>query len=931
MFPAPCLRRPRIFFPLGLLLLACATWLRAGPAADEAGGWPALTRENRPWTFNWWLGSAVDQENLGRELDRYRDAGLGGIHVIPIYGAKGAEARWRTFLSPEWLAMFDWTVDEAGRRGLGVDLTTGTGWCFGGPDVSPAEAATRLVLIDADFPADGKIKLPARAGEIRWQSFEAISAGGARQDLRAAVDAEGRLGWTPPGGVAGWSVVAVGVQPTRQKVKRAGPGGDGFMINPFDAEAMDDYLKPFRVAFAADSGHRRPRAMYHDSFEYYEAAWSADLAAEFFRRRGYHLEENWPLLAGHGDPEKVARLWHDYRQTVSDLMIEKSFPVWHGWAAQNGMLTRNQAHGSPANLLDLYALASIPETEMFGHGGPDPLDSRFDENIGKADRSVQVSKFASSAANVAGRRLVSAETGTWMAEHFHESYEELKTFMDRLFVAGINHVFYHGNAYSPDDVAWPGWLFYAASQLNTRNPLWREFAAVNAYVARVQSVLQAAAPDNDFLLYWPVDDVWSNPKPGVGLLSVHDRGWVPAAGERLFDQGYAFDYGSDRQIVALRAGDGGTVAAPGATYRTVVFPASKTLPLETLRAALRLAEAGATICLVAPVAADVPGLRDVEERRSELRTLLPDLAGVELTEAREIHRGRGRLLIGSAEKILAAAGIEPEPAVRAAPGLLLLRKAEPGGHCYFLANQALRPLDGWVELGRPATGVTVMNPLSGEIAAGRVRQSAAGRPELRLYLEPGHSVLLRTRSGPAADGTDPKVPSPARPGETLFTLEGRWRVEFVTGGPELPAPWTPERLVSWAGSGDEKRDAFSGTARYVTRFDCASARDRGLFLELGEVREVARVRLNGSDLGVTFMRPHRLAVPAGLLRERGNELEIEVTNLGANRLRDLDRHGVPWRNYFFVTIRYKDFDAAQWPLAPSGLLGPVTFRARLQE
>ena len=897
-------------------------------AGVEASGWPVATRESRPWTFNWWLGSAVDEANLGRELDRYREAGLGGIHVIPIYAAKGAEARQLDFLSPEWLRMLDWTVAAAGRRDLGVDISTGTGWCFGGPSIERDEGGQRLVLINSPFPADGRLaKPPARFESIRWLCFEAVSASGARQDLRGLAQADGRLGWAPPEGEATeWSVVAVGVQPTDLKVKRAGPGGEGRMINPFDPAVMTKYLAPFRAAYAEVAGHVRPRAWFHDSIEYYEAAWSPEIATEFFRRRGYRLEDHWPLFAGRGEPDQVGRLWHDYRQTLSEVMVDAVFPQWTDWARENGMRTRFQAHGAPGNLLDLYALAAIPETEMFGHGGPDPLDSRFDEHIGGADRDIQVSKFASSAAHVAGRRLVSAETGTWLAEHFHETFEELKAFTDRLFVAGVNHVFYHGNAYSPDDVAWPGWLFYASTQLNTRNPLWREFAALNTYVTRVQSVLQTTRPDNDFLLYWPIGDTWSDPTPGVSLLTVHNNAWVPALGRRLFDAGHAFDYVSDRQVAALQTRADGGLAAPGADYRVLVFPDSKTLPLETVRTALRLAEAGATIGFVTPVADDVPGLFEVEARRAELRALLAEAAGRASNEVVEIRRGRGRLLVGAADHILAAAGIAPEPAAHETPGVLVLRKTDADGPVYFLVNHSLRALDGWVSFARPATSAKLLDPLSGAITPACLRRSAAGHSQVRVCLEPGHSAFVRLGNAAVApEVTD--LPAILRPGRTVLALDHGWRVEFIAGGPRLPAPWSPERLVSWTDGGDSDREAFGGTARYAPRFDFSGADGNSLVLDLGEVLHVARVRLNGSDLGVTFMRPHRVTVPSTLLRSVGNELEIEVTNLAANRIRDLDRRGVEWRNFFFVNIRYKEFQAADWPLSQSGLLGPVLLRS----
>ena len=117
-------------------LLDFATASEETPTPDDADcAWPAITNQCRPWTYWWWMGSAVDRENLGRELQRYREAGLGGMHIVPIYGVKGAESRFLEYLSPRWMAMLDFAVREGGRLDLGVDMTTGTGWCFGGPNV----------------------------------------------------------------------------------------------------------------------------------------------------------------------------------------------------------------------------------------------------------------------------------------------------------------------------------------------------------------------------------------------------------------------------------------------------------------------------------------------------------------------------------------------------------------------------------------------------------------------------------------------------------------------------------------------------------------------------------------------------------------------------------------------------------------------------
>src|SRR5690606_8378845 len=158
------------------------------------------------------------------------------------------------------------------------------------------------------------------------------------------------------------------------------------------------------------------------------------------------------------------------------------------------------AHGSPGNLLDLYALADIPETEIFGSSGFPIPGLRVDGLPNSHPPDPLVIRMASSAAHVAGKPLVSSESCTWLGEHFRVALSQAKPELDQLWTAGVNHVFYHGIAYSPPDAPWPGWLFYASTNFAPSNPQWPHFKALNAYVARVQSALQSGSPDNDVLL-----------------------------------------------------------------------------------------------------------------------------------------------------------------------------------------------------------------------------------------------------------------------------------------------------------------------------------------------------------------------------------------------------------------------------------------------
>lgn len=619
----------------------------------------------------------------------------------------------------------------------------------------------------------------------------------------------------------------------------------------------------------------------------------------------------------------------DYRETLSDLMIEEVFPLWIDWCKKRGIATRNQAHGAPVNLLDFYAIADIPETEMFGHGGPDPLVSRFDENLGKADREPLISKFASSAAHTAGKPRVASETGTWLAEHFCESFEELKGLVDLMFLSGVNDIFYHGCVYSPDDAAWPGWLFYAATEMNPRNPLWREAPTLNRYIERSQSILREGRPDNDVLLYWPIHEIWSSGK--TFQFTVHRRKWlteepVGAAARFLWEKGYGFDYISDRLLMPMQVADGEIRGADRTAWRAVLVPECRQMPLASIEKLFALAEQGATVLFENRLPEDIPGLGTLDDRRRQLRERIGKLTfGEAKNGVREALLGAGRVRAGPLEPLLKTSGIVREQLVDH-PGLKFVRRTTDHGRCYFLVNHNPAPLDAWVPLATRAVTVEAMDPLSGDTGAVPVRVGPDGNPEVALRIEPGHSLILRTF---AAAKTVPPLLLP-RPGADETTIKGPWQVEFLTGGPALPKPFVEPVLKSWTENGDPATSAFAGTSIYRTTFDFNGAGDKPWLLDLGEVRHVARIKLNGRALGSLIMHPYRLLLPPGSLHAKGNRLEVEVSNLGANRLRDLDRRKVPWkifRDINFANIGYKPFDASAWPVMESGLLGPVRLRS----
>jgi hypothetical protein len=964
------------FLLLVIIVAGAPAWITA---QRQPRGWPAIAAETKPWTRWWWQGSAVDRASLTADLEALAAAGIGGVEVTPIYGVRGAEDRFIQYLSPQWVSMLEHALRDAARLKMGVDMATGTGWPFGGPwvddDSAPRSIAFKtwslgggerladpIVLRQAplvraignqihivnegapgDPPRGTAPQAPAIKTDVRplqitdlaepltanknlqalaleqvkyprdlpLSVLMAYSESGEAIDLTSRVQTGGRLDWSAPPGR--WTLYALFAAWHGKLVERAAPGGEGFVIDHFSSDAIRKYLLPFDRAFAGRN-LAGLRAFFNDSYEVDdatgEADWTPRFLAEFEKRRGYDLRRQLPALLGRDSGDAAARVLADYRETIADLLLDTFTAEWSAWAKRQGRLVRNQAHGSPASILDLYAASDIPETE---------------------GAEIQRFKWATSAAHVAGRRLVSAEAATWLGEHFAVRLADVKAAVDRFFVAGVNHIVYHGTAYSPAGDPWPGWQFYASVEFNPRNAWWDDFGALNAYVARVQSFLQSGRADHDVLLYYPLYE--SLASRGNSRLA-HFGGAAPPFQDTSFEKaatalqaaGFTYDFISDRQVQRLRSGKNGLVAQGGASYRTIVLPSSRYVPLDTVVGVLDLARGGATVVSFGGWPADVSGFADLEARRTRLAAAIeavrfgqPGADGV-----REATVGSGRVLQGTdLGRLLARAQVSREPMVDL--GLAFARRADSMGRVYFVSNPGDRPVDGWVPIVSRAATVMAFDPMSGR--QGQLPARARGNErDVYLQIPAGGSLIVAESPAPGRETFDA-----LRAAGAPITVAGPWTLTFRKGGPTVPARQVLDRPGSWTTLGRDA-EVFSGTAVYTGSFAAPAADSRTWQLDLGRVAESARIRLNGRDLATLIASPYRVAIDRSQLRAT-NTLEVSVTNLSANRIRDLDRRGVTWKKFYNVNFparlpenRGADglFTAAQWTPLESGLLGPVT-------
>lgn len=862
---------------VALTLSSAATEFPSNPL-----GWPAEAPSHKPWTRWWWLGSAVDKQNVTRELEDFAKNGIGGVEICPIYGAKGAESRFIDFLSPGWMEMLAHTTREAKRLGLGVDMTTGTGWPFGGPQVMEEFASAGLKTIRQSAIGGVEVQLTLPQGKL--QCLRAFSKNGEVADLETLAK-DGKLVWVPPAGT--WEIIGLSMQSPIQKVKRAAPGGEGNVLDPFSPLAMEHYLKSFDKAFA-DFTAPMPRAQFHDSFEYYGAEWTPAFIETFLKKRGYDLRDQLPAFMGQGEADAVSRVRADYRRTLDELHLSY-LKHWHDWTASRGGVTRNQAHGSPGNLLDHYAVSEIPETEIFRH---------VDEN------QIPMLRIAASAAHASGNPLVSAETFTWLDEHFQVTPEKLKDAADFVFLGGVNHVFFHGTPYSPEDAGWPGWLFYASTHMGKNGGLWRDLSAFTTYLKHCQSILQEGKPDSDVLLYYPIHDLWHNPQDKLPLFTVHNQNeWLwPTPFYKttmeLWNRGITFDYASDTMLAKAVVRDGRILLGDNA-FEALVLPGIKRIEPETLRRIVELHTQGAKVIVQDGWPQEVPGFHRQAERREAVLAQIK--AGAAITSCE-----------GSVIPSLTKLGCRQEKMTDF--GLRFVRRAHAEGYHYFIVNRGKEAFDRTLPLGTPFASAVVFDPwLPGH-------SGVISNDKTTLRLEPGQSIILRTFTERVVKGKPWHKPSsdPAS-----IVLKNPWKIEFIEGGPALPASAETTELNPWSTLPGAAN--FSGTASYTTTFNLADPLPNVCRLDLGHIANTARISLNGQDLGISWCPPHRIDITRAI-KPGENQLKIEVTNLAANRIADLDRRKVPWKQFHeinFVNIDYKLFDAAGWEPMEAGLLGPV--------
>ncbi len=849
--------------------------------------------EKKPFTRWWWMGSAVNKAGIKYNMEAFHKAGLGGVEITPIYGVKGEENKFLPFLSNEYLTMLAYTQHLADSLGMKVDMVLGTGWPYGGPQVTAQHAASKLDFQKFEIKAQQEISLNLKHKNpnVTLQKVLAYDEQQFVEDLSPLVIEE-NLKLNPQKNLF---VYAFYNGKTGQKVKRAAPGGEGFTLDHYSKAALDAYVKPYNEKLKIPI-----RAVFNDSYEVYETDYTENFLTEFAKRRGYDLTLYLPMLQEKQDNEIANRIRSDYRETLSDLLKTEFNQNWTEWAHQNQYKTKLQAHGSPGNLLDLYATADVPECETFGSMPFEiPGFRRETDDIREGDADPMMLKFASSAAHIKGKPLVSSESFTWLRDHFKTALSQCKPELEELLLNGVNHVFLHGTTYSPPQAEWPGWKFYAAVNFSPQMTIWKDAPALFKYISNCQNLLQAGQADNEIALYWPIYDVWNNYLKGSLFFQfkIHSLSeWLLDTpfyqmGNELMKKGYGIDFCSDEFLQKAKVVNG-QIAFEGGQYKALVIPNTTTMPLKTLEKLIELQEQGGTV-IFNNKPSTVPGFKDYVLETARLQ---------KLTQKINI---RAKPLAYLEQLNIVGENIQNS-------GLKFIRRKNKVGYTYFIVNHTKNDFDGFLNLQKIGKTNTLYDPDTEEIGTAQINTNG-----LKLQLKAGKSIFY------LCDTLFTAWPWPYyQQNNESVNLKASYELTFTEGGPKTPQSEKLNTLVSWTELGEDAAN-FSGTGTYQFQFKRPKQKADAWLLQLPEVRESAKIWLNGKYIGTLWANPFEIKLTD---LKKINELKIEVTNLSANRIRAQELAGKEWKKFYEINMvnkDYKAFDASKWQPMPSGLIGEI--------
>ena len=939
--------------PIGLLLLA-GTLAAAGPALDE--GWTNPPGSARVRAYWWWLNGNVTKASITRDLEGMKAQGFGGAVLIDAGGAsqEGNDPvpHGPTFFTPAWRELYRHALTEAARLGLEMDLNIQSGWNLGGPGVTADDAAKKYVwseaLVTGGAPVDLALPVPPHrenyyrdtivvAYPLRtagpetnhppiknwaqkalqkellpfsapdsaplFEEFpatpgEADTRAGDVVDLTGRLDAAGVLHWNAPAGR--WRILRFGdTVGDHSYVSTASDGWQGFALDVCDAGAFQRYWEAVVEPLLKDAGPlagKTLKYLHTDSWEVEPLSWTPTLPAEFQRRRGYDLRPFLPVLTGRivNSRDESDRFLHDYRQTIGDLTIDNHYRLFRDLAHKHNIGIHPESggpHGVPIDAQRDLGWDDAPMSEFWGWS--------WTHRIGDENRFFI--KQPASAAHTYGHPLVFGEGFTTIGPHWQETlWDNLKPAFDQALCEGLNMMVWHAFVCSPDATGMPGQQYFAGTHLNPKVTWWSRSAPFFSYLDRNQWMMQQGRFVADVAYYYG-DHV-----PNFTQLKRSDPAHVLP--------GYDYDVITAEALIERAQTRNGRIYLPdGMNYRLLVLPDRKLLSMPVLEKIKALVSDGATV--IGPQPVRVETLANYPAADAALAVLAADVWA---------HPGAGRVIAGkTAREVLLADGVPPDCQFNdGAPDANFdyIHRQSDAADIYLVTSRTNVPVSATVTFRVAGKAPELWNAVTGAHSFAASYNETNGRTVVPLDFTPCGSWLVVFRA-PAAGH-----PATASANQSVFkpvqSLAGPWRVKFDPrwGGPENTVF---DELVSWTQRPEPGIKFYSGTATYENAFDWPATAGNSdapprVWLDLGRVRELAEVRVNGRACGIVWSPPFRVDI-TGALKPGRNSLAVDVVNFWPNRI--IGDAALPADQRLTRTNIRKL--TATTPLIASGLFGPV--------
>ncbi len=944
---------------LMVMIFAAGSW--AGEKRDSklAEGFREPGIEARPRAYWNWLNGAVTLDGLTRDLQEAKAKGLGGLEMWDTEAMRNPDGfvpAGPPFMGPESVAAMHHSMKEAKRLGLELGLITSSGWNAGGPWVPPRLAGKNLFYSSVLVTGPGRIRheLPfpevppdcpkGEDGLPRWYLDVAVLAW---PDTKEKVIADpskiidlshkfkdGVLNWEAPEGH--WQVMRYVCTNNGQQLIAASPNSKGPFIDFLDPEAtrfhFEYILKKLGLKKGGDPGCPL-KSLEVDSMELYAGIqWTPKFPDWFKTYHGYDPVAWLGVLSGWTVKDKATskRFEYDYKKTVSDLLIFSHYTTGSKVCAEYGLELAGEAGGPGPPIWD-----SCPVDALKALGNVDIPRGEF--WIGNRHNIFLVKEIAG-ASHIYGKPYVDAESWTtW--RRWKDSLFIRKQIVDRAFCEGLNRITYHGYSHSPEEAGYPGRTYHAGVDMNPQVVWWSKARPFMDYLARCCHMLQQGLFVADVAYYygdqapnfWPLfHNVPDNPRvDGLGA-------------------GYDYDVvNTDVILNRMSVKDGRIVFPDGMSYRVLLLPDQTHMQLDVLVKLGELVSRGATI--IGPRPLDVPGLKDHELRTKKLRALASRMWGqCDGTTVKQNSYGKGRVVWGlTPQQWLKQESIQPDFSPNTAKhrkDLDYIHRQTKDTDIYFVRNKSLLPVNADCLFRVKGSMPQLWDPTDAGMKPAYVYKKMAKGTSVRLDLPPGGSVFVVFEKEPAPGNMDSDAVQYFRNGrytltasngktkhvkiDTLpspLTLAGQWTVEF---DPRWGAP--PEiklsKLISWTDHEKEGVKYYSGAAFYTKTLDVPAhwlATGRRVHLDLGDVRELAEVFVNGRSAGILWKPPFRADITS-LVKPGANTLKIEVMNMWINRLVG-DQESPEEKRFTHTNMSFDGYwyRPTAWRLQPAGLLGPV--------